>query len=155
MEQKLSAADYIRLFDLAKRVALRTGVTSSCDAEDIAHDVLVGLLRKLKQPSPHRIAFREAWVRKAAKYATYRWIKKRHLQNTKEFSARLRPNYEPTDIDLLLALHSLPHPYVKLFRMRFVDGMTIGEIARKMSISQGTVKRQLTLLVSMLRKTAL
>lgn len=59
MEQKLSDADYIRLFDLAKRVALRTGVTSSCDAEDIAHDVLVGLLRKLKQPSPHRIAFRE------------------------------------------------------------------------------------------------
>jgi hypothetical protein len=59
MEQKLSDADYIRLFDLAKRVALRTGVTSSCDAEDIAHDVLVGLLRKLKQPSPHRIACRE------------------------------------------------------------------------------------------------
>lgn len=147
LARDLSKPDYARLFRLAKRVALRADGVSVWDAEDIAHDVLLGLWSKLKESS--EIACMEAWVAAAAKYAAYRWT-------TRERGRRIREDLSVqhdmrdglSGVDLSLAISSLRVPYGNLCRMRFFEEMTIEEIAKELRISQGTVKRRLAGLVS-------
>ncbi len=138
------------------------------EAEDMFHDVLIDLFRKIRQYNG-RAPF-EPWLRRVVlnsviDYGKRRQRDRKKLEEAAAFfygEAGAAGPDETDDIDaikaaltaedLLLMIRELPSGFRTVFNLYAIDGYAHREIAKMLNISEGTSKSQLSRAKAFLRK---
>ena len=140
-----------RLYALAWRL---TG--SRADAEDIVHDVFVGLPRALEHYRERgrleawlkRLIVRTVWMRRRSRG---RQAQREAAYAEEHTAVTTNPHSPAGDADALLA--TLPEPLRAVVVMREIEGMSHAEIAKALGISEAASRLRLFRGLERLRKT--
>ena len=140
------------------RLCLRYGKNRS-EAQDILQEGLIQVFKDLKQFDPTRGSFR-SWSNKAMVNAALRYLKKNQWQQSfedlslvsseKDFSEEILGKI--TEKELIQVIQQLPSGYRLIFNMYEIEGYAHKEIAKKLNISIGTSKSQLSKAKKVLRQ---
>ena len=116
-------------------------VGSQAAAEDLLQDVLEKLYQQWD-----RVQEPDAYVRRAlANGAANRWRRNSYRRETALLPHHDRPGPDPRDDrrdELLTALASLPHRQRAVVVLRFLDDLSVEQVAGLLNVTTGTVKGQ-------------
>lgn len=138
-------AIYYRYRDWVVRLAFRfTG--NDADALDVLQETFAYLFRKF--PGFILTARMTTFLYPVVKNVSIAAKRKRQRTVSEELAAEPaaaenRPNAEQSRAELSAALACLPEGQREVLLMRFVDEMSLGEIAAALAIPEGTVKSRL------------
>lgn len=137
----------------AYRAALRTGLPAQ-DAEEAAQVVVVSLLR-MRAPGPKNVM---AWTRAVARRVAIRILSSRRLELLRGEVAHPDPSSPVPGtslhcrLDLARALWSLPKKQRRLLMLHDAAGETIRDLARRYSLTEGSLRVLLCRARSRLRR---
>lgn len=135
--------EYRNLFRTARGVAARH-LADTSRAEDIAQDVLLCFWVRLGTSDSAPVVDPIKWVAAGARYAAVRKAGKSRMELPLSTVDAERPYRGDAErIEVRIALEELPEPYQEILQLRYVESMTIREIATTVGKSEGTVKRRL------------
>ncbi|QJW38620.1 sigma-70 family RNA polymerase sigma factor [Cellulosimicrobium protaetiae] len=119
-----------------------------CEAEDLVQDALFRTFRRGRAATDFELA--ESYVRRAivttfvdGTRRTTRWRGVRHLVTSPDRTDRVEPVVEAR-VDVLAALAVLTPRERACVVLRYFSDLTIRDVADRLSISEGTVKRYLS-----------
>lgn len=141
---------YGRYRDWTVRLARRfTG--NDHDALDVLQDAFAYLLSRL--PGLTLTARMTTFLYPVVKNLSLNLCRKRRRQAAGDFPDDIPApeSPEPSRADLALVLRTLPQAHLEVVLMRFVDDMTLQEIAHALAIPLGTVKSRLSNALATLR----
>ena len=151
-------AGLYRQFHTHLRCWFASRVATQQDADDLAEEVLAQLSRRLTPDG------RKAYVKTAAANALSRYRRRRAMEREalRRFLAgasRAGDSEEPSDDDEAAAnhkrieeiLHTLPPEQAKLLTLRFVDGLTVAEVALRVGCSREAAYKRLQRIIQRLR----
>ena len=144
------AALYYRYRDWVVRLARRfTG--NDHDALDVLQDAFSYLLSRL--PGLTLTARMSTFLYPVVKHLSLNFRRRRQPRAAGDLPDDIPAPESPTAsrADLASALRTLPHGHLEVVLMRFVDEMTLHEIADALSIPLGTVKSRLSNALATLR----
>ncbi len=127
-----------------------TYVKNICDAEDIAQDVFVALLRQ-KQPFESD-EHEKAWLIRTTINKSKNYLKSGWVQRTVPMEEDIPAEGDDGSSALLEAVLSLPEKYRTAIHLHYYDGYTINEIASIMKKKSATVGTWLARGRELLRK---
>lgn len=127
-----------------------TYVKNICDAEDIAQDVFVALLRQ-KQPFESD-EYEKAWLIRTTINKSKNYLKSGWVQRTVPLEEDIPAEGDDGSSALLEAVLSLPEKYRTAIHLHYYDGYTINEIASIMKKKSATVGTWLARGRELLRK---
>ena len=133
---------YLRHRDWVHRLAWRfTGNTE--DALDVLQETFIYVLRKL--PDLRLTASMTTFLYPVVKHVSLNLRRRRRPSADEEILPALVDPTAPSAprAELAAALGSLPHEQREVVLMRFVDDMTLDEIAKALAVPTGTVKSRL------------
>lgn len=145
---------YWRYRDWVVRLALRY-TRSEADALDVLQDTFAYLLRKI--PDLHLTARMTTFLYPVVKHLSLALLKKkrRHVAGDELLRAQVAPEPDRTERqrgELAEVCAFLPQGQLEVLLMRFVDSMTLKEIAQALDIPLGTVKSRLHHAIKTLRE---
>jgi len=146
------------LLGAAKRGVLKGyGSCSEADAEDLAKDAIVQVIQKFRAgdichagegfDDLLKITHQTAWCRAVD---AYRKVVRRKTDLTGEpIEPNTSANYAPIPVnqtkysleDILEAVNSLPPPQPEMFLARFLDGLTLDELATRFGKSYSNISQ--------------
>jgi RNA polymerase sigma-70 factor (ECF subfamily) len=137
--------DFVRTEYTRVIAAVGRATGESQGAADAVHDVLVRLLSDPPEPAPRNIA---AWVTVAASNRA------RDVRRSRLAEARARhrladltpPDDDPSDLgrlDVIAAVERLPDRQREVCVLHYLADETVESVARRMGVSEGTVKTNL------------
>ena len=136
---------YWRYRDWVVRLAMRFTADPN-DALDVLQETFAYLLRKL--PDLHLTARMTTFLYPVVRNLSIALLRKKRRYVSDDELLRQRAAQPPHDIeasraDLATALAFLPETHLEVLLARFVDGLTLQEIADALEIPLGTVKSRL------------
>lgn len=143
---------YHRYRDFVARLALRF-TRDHHDALDVVQETFAYFFAKF--PGFTRTAALTSFLYPVVKHIAIHLLKKRRRVTGDADLEQLTAPLIPSDdrADLADALRALPEPLREALLMRFVDGMSIAEIAAALAIPAGTVKSRLHNAIHALRQS--
>lgn len=154
-EEAAFAALYYRYRDWVARLALRfTG--SQADALDVLQETFAYLLGKL--PHLRLTARMTTFLYPVVKHLSLALLqkKRRHVAGDEILQAQPAPEPDRTEesrAELAEACSALPQHHLEVVLLRFVDSMSLQEIADALDIPLGTVKSRLHHALNTLRES--
>lgn len=149
MQQLLTNSDWVR--------ALASSLVSDPEeADDIVQDTWVAALRR----APEDLESDRSWLRKVARNFAYLGFRSRSRRQARELVAA-RPeavdgsedSLERLEIQALLThlVLELEEPYREVVVLRYFEGMTGADIARRLDIKAGAVRMRLSRALELIR----
>lgn len=142
-ERALPEDEIARIRRVVRRVVGRRP-----DADDILQEVLIEIVYRPPPPSPNF----EAWIRKVAQNLAARRSRSERARSRRERLVAERSR-EPTPPELLEQLsnsaalrervEALGPRYASVLLLRYVDELSIAEIARRLGRREGTIRAQI------------
>lgn len=139
---------YSELFHLARNVALARSLDLA-QAEDVAQEVMIALWLRARSGQGQPITDKKRWVAAAARYKSFR-IARARKRETPLQEVGSSAGFEDSRIDVDATLRELSARDRALVEWRYVQAMTVREIAATIGESESTVKRHLRRLRSQL-----
>jgi RNA polymerase sigma-70 factor (ECF subfamily) len=129
-------------------------------ADDVVQDVWIACIRNPPLPDGEEV---RGWLQRVALNRVrmeYR-SQRRRLAREAVFEDLRQPNETPEDclvraqLRTLVArkIASVPEPYGETLRLRYYEGLATAEIARRLGVPEGTVRRRIKVAVDRLRES--
>ena len=156
-----SDADYrssiMSLTQFARVRLIQFGVSGQ-DADDLAQDVMLSLLRQLPNFEVERGSM-ENWITGFAKLAAKGWVRQKVRRQQREVPLELAPGV-PAEADkdhsvtgaIHGALSKLADGDREMVTMRFTQGLSSKQIAEKMGVSDMAVRKRLSRAIERVRR---
>lgn len=145
---------YPQLFDRVYRFMM-SRVPHKEEAEDLTQQVFLNSFRRLSQFDPEKGSL-EQWIISSARNAIIdHWRGRRELINLETIEDRLADLKQTSKdaLDFELRIHKLPPTEQALLRLRYIDGLTYQDIARRTGNSPTAVRSTFSRLHRRLKTT--